>query len=294
SGHTFAVPWLPSVAHSRRRYYRYRLRRLFEPVVRARIEEPAAPGSDALQILLDSGVSADYIVVFLISILFISIANAGKVLGILLNLFCQHPAWQDRVLAEIAAAVAADKANKNNDNDKHAAASLLDRLDGLPLHLWESSFPFVDQLLREAIRMHVSFPMTRLNDSPQPIPIPGTGQVIPSQSFVAYNTNDAHLNEDMYPNPLQFDPHRFDPAREAARTESYGFLGWGNGRHRCVGQRWAKLQLTINMVYAVAMYRWSSCDADGNVLPPVNHAIDLDRHGNNLAKGIFAKFEPRG
>ncbi|KAG5986352.1 hypothetical protein E4U43_005552, partial [Claviceps pusilla] len=228
SGHTFAVPWLPSLAHAKRRYYRSCLQRLYAPLVQRRTEEsagrtasgpvsgPAAgsgsgPGSgprtpdDALQILINSGDSADYIVTFLISILFISIANAGKLAGILLNLICQHPSWQDRVHGEIMAAIPrCPPARTTTGNNP----TLVDRLDAMPLDVWETAFPFVDQLLREAIRMHVSFPMTRLNVSARAIPIPGTDQVIPAGSLVAYNTNDAHLNEELYPNPMRFDPDR--------------------------------------------------------------------------------------
>ncbi|KAG6182787.1 hypothetical protein E4U10_006944 [Claviceps purpurea] len=290
SGHTCAVPWLPSLAHTKRRYYRYRLQCLFTPLVEKRIvqsqDRAGVRDNDALQTLIDSGDKPDYIVTFLISILFISIANAGKLAGILLNILCQYPVWQDRVLSEINAATPqfwpADK-----------PATLVEKLDAMPLEVWEASFPFVELIIREAIRMHVAFPMTRLNESSRAIPIPGTGQAIPSGSFAAYNTNDAHLNEELYPDPLRFDPERFETPREGAKTETYGFLGWGNGRHRCVGQRWAKLQLSINLVYAVAMYKWNSCDADGNFLPPVDHSFDRDRHGNQLAQGVFCKYECR-
>ncbi|KAG5965069.1 hypothetical protein E4U58_002974 [Claviceps cyperi] len=289
SGHTCVVPWLPSLAHTKRRYYRHRLQCLFTPLVEKRFESQGHTGpraNDALQILIDSGDNLDYIVTFLISVLFISIANAGKLAGVLLNILCQNPIWQDRVLSEINAAT--PKFWPANQ-----PGTLVEKLDALSLEAWEASFPFVDLLIREAIRMHVAFPMTRLNVSSRAIPIPGTGQVIPSGSFAVYNTNDAHLNEELYPDPLRFDPERFEIPREGAKTETYGFLGWGNGRHRCVGQRWAKLQLSINLVYAVAMYKWTSCDAEGNLLPAVDHSFDRDRHGNQLAQGVFCKFECR-
>lgn len=56
--------------------------------------------------------------------------------------------------------------------------------------------------------MHVAFAMTRQNMSPNPIPIPGTDEVIPVGSFVAYNTGDVHYNEKLYPNPQKLDPFR--------------------------------------------------------------------------------------
>ena len=41
-------------------------------------------------------------------------------------------------------------------------------------------------------------------------------------------------------------------------------MGWGQGRHHCVGMRWAKIQQIIILAYALAVYRWSGCDADEN------------------------------
>ncbi|KAG6007647.1 hypothetical protein E4U21_005728 [Claviceps maximensis] len=285
SGPAFGLPWLPSLAHNKRRFYRHRQQSLLTPLVQRRMRESGSGTADALQILIDSGDSADYIITFLINILFISVANAGKLAGVLLNLICQHPSWQDRVLGEIMAATSRYETPPSTLGTE--STTLVDRLDAMPLDVWETSFPFLDQLIREAIRMHVSFPMTRLNTSSRAILIPGTGQVIPSGSFVAYHTNDVHLNDKLYPNPLRFDPLRFAAGAEVSKTESYSYLGWGNGRHRCVGQRWAKLQLTINLVYAVAMYKWSSCDADGNSIPTMEHTLDRDTHGNDLAKGVF-------
>ncbi|KAG5969843.1 hypothetical protein E4U55_001953, partial [Claviceps digitariae] len=221
SGHTFAVPWLPSLQHQKRRYYRHCLQTLFTPIVQRRMEKSGSgSGSgtvDALQMLIDSGDSADYIITFFISIMFISIANAGKVAGVVLNIICQNPDWQNRVYGEIITAIP----RYYSPSTTGKTATLVDKLDSMPLDVWETSFPFVYQLVQEAIRMHVAFPMTRLNESSQAIPIPGTGQVIPGGSYVAYNTNDAHLNEELYPNPFRYDPDRFEPGKEVTKSESY-------------------------------------------------------------------------
>ena len=40
-------------------------------------------------------------------------------------------------------------------------------------------------------------------------------------------------------------------------------LGWGEGRHPCIGMRWAKLQQNINIIYFLAKYKWTV--HDGNI-----------------------------
>jgi len=61
-----------------------------------------------------------------------------------------------------------------------------------------------------------------LNDTPNPIPIPGTDEVIPPGSFACYNTTDVHYNEELYPNPMKWDPERFREGREEFKKQAYG------------------------------------------------------------------------
>jgi cytochrome P450 len=70
--------------------------------------------------------------------------------------------------------------------------------------------------------MFNAFPMFRLNVGSNPIPIPGTGEVIPAGSFASYNITDVHYNEELYPNPTMFDPDRFREGREEFRKQTYG------------------------------------------------------------------------
>ncbi len=210
SGHTVAVPWLPSLSHMKRQYCRNRLNNLVTPIVERRMEKGAPRAEDALQIFIDNGDSKDYIITFFISALFISVANAGKLAGGLLNIMAHHPDWQEKIYGEIKAAAKAHSTNKD--------APLVEQLDSISLEAWDSSFPLIDLLLKEAIRLHVAFPMIRQNMSPKPIPIPGTDEVIPAGSFVAYNTGDVHYNEKLYPNPRKLDPFR--EAREELK-QSY-------------------------------------------------------------------------
>jgi sterol 14-demethylase len=64
--------------------------------------------------------------------------------------------------------------------------------------------------------------MARLNLSPNPIPIPGSDEVIPANTFVCYNSTEVNFSDALYPDPKKFDPTRFLDGREEFRNEAYG------------------------------------------------------------------------
>ncbi|KAE9364966.1 cytochrome P450 [Stipitochalara longipes BDJ] len=286
SRHTLCTPWLPSLSFMKRRYARYGLNSIMTPLVNRRMMPGAPRVDDALQNLIDNGDRKEYIIEFLNSILFITIANAGALAGALILILAHHSEWQEKIYAEIQAAAEAYSTNKE--------ASLVEQLDTIPLEAWESSFPTIEICAREAIRMYTAFPMFRLNLSPNSIPIPGTDEVIPANSFASYNTTDVHYNPELYPNPTMFDPDRYREGREEFKKQTYGFVGWGHGRHPCMGMRWAKLQMNINLAYAFAKFKWSACDANGQPLRPTGPNLHhLENPSAALPQGIYCKYIPR-
>ena len=67
--------------------------------------------------------------------------------------------------------------------------------------------------------------------------------------------------------------------------------------HPCAGKRWAKLQQQIILANALALYKWSSCDAQGN---PDPHAAErqrqdaeLDSEAKFALPPAYVKMEPR-
>ena len=214
--HLLAFPWFSyvSVAYWKRRYARRGVQSIVTPIVNRRMMKGADRGDDALQTLIDNGDSKDYIINFLISMLFIAGANAGYLTGAMLNIVAHHPDWQEKIYREVRSV--AEKHSPNKD------APLIDQLDSIPLEVWDAPFPSLDLCYKEAIRMWVAFPMGRMNDTPDAISIPGTDEVIPPGSFACYNTIDVHYNEELYPNPMKWEPERFREGREEFKKETYG------------------------------------------------------------------------
>jgi len=126
----------------------------------------------------------------------------------------EHPQWAKRVREEVDAFVTANSSGKFD--------SLTQNLEHVPLDIWESSLPIIDNCLRETIRLALNnIVPRRIMDSDLDI----DGKVIRKGEFVLYLTADVHFDPELYPNPRLFDPDRKYP-----NNRDYTFLGWGSGK----------------------------------------------------------------
>lgn len=68
-------------------------------------------------------------------------------------------------------------------------------------------------------------------------------------------------------------------------------MGWGHGRHPCIGMRWAKLQQNIILAYALAMFKWSGCDVTGQPNPHFTQPTTaLNELAPSLPQGLYCKY----
>jgi Cytochrome P450 len=209
-----AFPWLPSPLYIKRRLMRYGLQRLTTKVINKRMKPGAPRRDDPVQMLLDNTDRKEFMVEFFFSTVFISSANTHAVAAQLLNIMAIHLDWQDKIYAEVK------QAAETHSKRKHA--TLVEQLDMMPLSAWESSFPSLDLCMKEVVRMWLSISAARRNIGEDPIPIPGSNEVIPPMTFAIYNTTETHFSDKLYPDPTKFDPERYLKGREEFKQETYG------------------------------------------------------------------------
>ncbi|KAI9727731.1 MAG: hypothetical protein M1828_005959 [Chrysothrix sp. TS-e1954] len=288
SCHLLSMPWFSyfSPKYWKRIHGREGLRKLVKPLVEERTKLNAPRYEDALQHFVDQGDSKEYIIQFLISMIFIAQANGGVIAGAMLYSIAHHPYWQDRIYNEIKATAAARAQDKN--------ASIVEQLNSFGPQDWENMSAGIDMCYKECIRMWVAFPMGRLNEGEHDIKIPNTNQIIPAGGLACYNTIDVHYNDKLYPKPLSWDPARFGEGREEMKQEAHGFMGWGAGRHPCNGMKWAKLQQNMILAYAFAMYEFSGCHKDGSPNPEfIPPTTALNELAPALPHNLLIKAVPR-
>jgi sterol 14-demethylase len=134
--------------------------------------------------------------------------------------------------------------------------------------VWENEFPIIDLCLRDSIRLQAHGCGFRRNTSSKDITI--GDEVIPPGGFLVYHIGNHHLNREIYESPEQWDPARYMPDRAEDKKAPNAFIGWGSGRHPCLGMRFAKLENNIITAFFCAMFDFELYDTSGNKManPP--------------------------
>ncbi len=168
-----------------------------------------------------------------------------------------HPDVQDRVAAE--------------------AAALGDRQltpDDVP------QLGYTVQVLHEAVRLcppaaGVARRVTR--------DIAVDGYRVEAGSLVALGLYALHHDPALWPDPMAFDPDRFSPGNVAAR-DRWQFLPFLGGGRPCIGEHFARLEITLALATVVRAMRVESLDGD----------FECDVPFTTVARGpIRARVTPR-
>ncbi|KAJ5105424.1 hypothetical protein NUU61_002771 [Penicillium alfredii] len=135
-------------------------------------------------------------------------------------------------------------------------------LDKLSLH---------QHVVRETLRIHSSI-HTLMRKVKNPLPVPGSDFVVPTSHTLLSSPGVTARDDRYFPNPLTWDPHRWEarPAEvedDGTDTIDYGYgavskgtkspyLPFGAGRHRCIGEKFAYLNLEVIVATLVREFRF--------------------------------------
>ncbi|KAE8359940.1 cytochrome P450 [Aspergillus caelatus] len=254
-------PWLPTPAFLRRLTAGIRLYRIFKRLIQVD-EDTDQRIDDTSQSLARSGSPIEEIIGFVLGTLFASQVNTPICAAWLLVYLATNPHWLNLVRAEIDSVL---KKHGDLDETPH------ETFGRLHIDVWESEFPLIELCLRECIRLHLAGSAFRRNISGQTVPIGSTGEVIPKDAYLFYLVDEVHFNPDIYPNPNLWDPGRYLPGAPRSNNIPLSYLGWGAGRHPCVGMRLAKLNVTVIITSFVSMFRFTLCNDRGEPVtePPI-------------------------
>jgi cytochrome P450 len=71
------------------------------------------------------------------------------------------------------------------------------------------------------------------------------GYHIPKGTSVSISPSYVHMMEEYWPNPHEFDPMRFTPAKVKARHK-YAWVPFGGGAHMCLGLHFAYMRMVAS------------------------------------------------
>lgn len=147
--------------------------------------------------------------------------------------FClgRESEWQEKCRAEVRAL-----------GDRPLTFDDLDRL------------PLLDYAMKEALRILPPLPFTgrRLTAD-----IELEGVHIRAGNRISIAPLHTHHMPSLWTNPERFDPMRFSPERAEHKRHRYAYLPFGGGVHKCLGMRFAELEVRSIVAHALLRRRWS-------------------------------------
>lgn len=194
---------------------------------------------------------------FILGSLFAGQLNSGITAAWFFVYLATNKTWYRRVQAEVDGVLARHRASPEQTVAQIFAALTVDE--------WEAEFPSIDLVLRECIRLQLVGTAFRRNVSDHDVVISkATNEIIPKDAFAMYLIDDVHMNPAIYPDPERFDPGRFERGED--KKAEFSYVGWGMGRHPCLGMRFAKLEMMIIGAIFVATFDYEALDGQGNTL----------------------------
>ena len=113
-----------------------------------------------------------------------------------------------------------------------------------------------------------------------PLHVEGTAIVIPTGNNVIASPGYLSRQAEFFPDPLEWEPHRWDQGKEAIDVAAehgervdYGYgtvtkvtnnpyLPFGAGRHRCIGENFAYAQLATTLAIMVKTFTWEKANTN--------------------------------
>ena len=229
-------PYLPIKAHRDRDSARKQLSAIFSKVIQAR-RASGVKENDVLQTFIDARYSEKYggrpltddeITGMLIAVLFAG-QHTSSITSTWTGLYIHSPKYRNKFLKEIV------------DEQKSVMDSCGSDLNYDTL----SKMDNLHRAMKEALRLHppLIMLMRYVHDSFSVTTTSGEELTIPKGDVIATSPTFAHRLESVYTNPESYDPHRFAPGREEDKQKPFSYIGFGGGRHGCMGETFAYMQV---------------------------------------------------
>lgn len=146
------------------------------------------------------------------------------------------------------------------------------------------------KIIKETLRIHAPI-HSIIRAVKNPMPVEGTPYVIPTTHNVLSSPGVTARSEEHFPNPLDWDPHRWDEVTTSNVDEEekidYGYglvnkgtnspyLPFGAGRHRCIGEQFAYIQLGAITAALVRQFKFRNLPGVEKI-PDTDYSVSLER-----------------
>jgi sterol 14-demethylase len=127
---------------------------------------------------------------------------------------------------------------------------------------------YMNNVIKETLRVRPPIIMVVRKTE---VDMPYKHYVIPKNSLVGVSPALSMRLPEFYTNPDEFDPDRFNSDRSEDRKKPYSYLAFSAGRHACIGEKFAYLQIAI--IWSVILRRYKLELVNKNVKPDYSTLI---------------------
>lgn len=86
------------------------------------------------------------------------------------------------------------------------------------------------------------------------------GHRLPQGWTVTVAPRGAHTDPEVWSNPERFDPERWLPPRQEHKAHPFGFIAFGGGPRRCLGEHFAMIEMQVVLARLLRGYTWELAD----------------------------------
>ncbi|KAJ5669562.1 hypothetical protein N7462_010632 [Penicillium macrosclerotiorum] len=285
----FLLPWAPLPRNRKRDAAHVRMREIYLDIIRERSKAGATGGPRAkdmienlMQCLYRDGtpIPDKEIAHMMITLLMAGQHSSSAISCWIMLRLASRPEMAEKLYQEQTAVLGADLPPLKYSD-----------LANLPLH---------QNVVKETLRINNSI-HTLMRKVKNPLPVPGTSYVIPKSHTLLSSPGVTARDEKHFRNPMEWDPHRWETRVEVeAETDivDYGYgavskgtqspyLPFGAGRHRCIGEKFAYLNLVVIVATLVRNFRfYNPEDRDG--VPETDYSVCVPSYCNSNFLGSGA------
>ncbi|KAK1544935.1 14-alpha sterol demethylase Cyp51A [Colletotrichum paranaense] len=147
--------------------------------------------------------------------------------------------------------------------------------------------PLLHNVVKETLRLHGSI-HSILRKVMNPLAIPGSPYVVGTDKVLLASPMVTAISDEYFPDAKSWNPHRWDELQpsesivDANDVVDYGYgavskgtrspyIPFGAGRHRCIGEKFAYLNLGVIVGTIVRNFKLGTIDGSTGIVPPTDH-----------------------
>lgn len=260
----FMMPWAPLPRNRKRDAAQVKMREIYMDIIKARRQGAHVENDDMISNLMGctyrngTPIPDKEIAHMMITILMAGQHSSSAISSWVMLRLAAHPEIMEELYQE-----------QKRELGEDLPALRYDDLQKLKLN---------QQVVKETLRLHNAI-HTLMRKVKNPLPVKGTNWTIPTSHTLLAAPGVTSQSSQYFKDPSRWDPHRWDNKVEMEDDETidYGYgnvskgtkspyLPFGAGRHRCIGEAFAYLNLGVIVAVMVKNFVFSNLEGKEGVV----------------------------